>query len=249
MSKKKSRREEERQGLKAHSHRDPKGEWSVRIIRAGSPTGPAYIDFRFPTEGGGFGQVQVPYSELRHPKRLLDRLADHLPVFPRNIEARDAAQADFINKLVKSNNSPIDIVPERTGFIDKDSFATFSEIVTRDGRRTPLRRIGHSNMDEPIDVRGTKEGTCKDVLELGRQSTYLAFALGVGFAACLPSYLTLYAQSQESGGVLTETEVFNFSGHSSSGKTSICLAAMSTAGSPQRAGTMNFSARGLSAGR
>jgi Domain of unknown function (DUF927) len=45
--------------------------------------------------------------------------------------------------------------------------------------------------------------------------------------------------------LVRETAVFNLSRKSSSGKSSVCLAAMSLAGSPDRAGTLDFSRRGL----
>jgi hypothetical protein len=47
------------------------------------------------------------------------------------------------------------------------------------------------------------------------------------------------------GPLVRETAVFNFSGISSSGKSSVCLAALSLPGSADRAGTLDFSKRGL----
>ena len=77
-------------------------------------------------------------------------------------------------------------------------------------------------------------------------STYLAFGLGVALAAPLPTYLKLYRdENDEVIAFLTETAVFNLSGESSSGKSSVCLAAISLGGSPERAGTLDFSPRGL----
>ena len=77
-------------------------------------------------------------------------------------------------------------------------------------------------------------------------STYLAFGLGVALAAPLPTYLKLYRDdADEVIAFLTETAVFNLSGDSSSGKSSVGLAAISLGGSPERAGTLDFSPRGL----
>ena len=53
---------------------------------------------------------------------------------------------------------------------------------------------------------------------------------------------------QEKGDIeplVPETAVFNFSGESSSGKTSVRLASMSIAGASDRAGTLDFTRRGL----
>ena len=84
------------------------------------------------------------------------------------------------------------------------------------------------------------------MLSLGRRSSFLAFSIGVALAAPLPTYLRLKRGKGDTEALnLTETAVFNYSGDSSSGKTSCGLAAISLAGSPDRVGTMNFSERGL----
>jgi hypothetical protein len=84
------------------------------------------------------------------------------------------------------------------------------------------------------------------VLCLAPKSTYLTFAIGVALAAPLPSYLRLFRGGRRTDAShLTETAVFNFSGESSSGKTSVTLAALSIAASPERAGTLDISHRGL----
>jgi Domain of unknown function (DUF927) len=77
-------------------------------------------------------------------------------------------------------------------------------------------------------------------------STYLAFGIGVALAAPLPSYVNLRrAADDDLAPLVRETAVFNLSGISSSGKSSVGLAAVSLAGSPDRAGTLDFSRRGL----
>jgi hypothetical protein len=84
------------------------------------------------------------------------------------------------------------------------------------------------------------------VLKLANESTHLAFAIGVALAAPLPSYVSVRRSSDDDlGPLVRETAVFNFSGTSSSGKSSVCLAALSLAGSPDRAGSLDFSKRGL----
>jgi uncharacterized protein (DUF927 family) len=107
-------------------------------------------------------------------------------------------------------------------------------------RQFPLVAKPHS------DTKGSFAGCDKNVLRLARHSTYLAFAIGVALAAPLPSYLRLRGNpNNRDEPVLTETAVFNFSGRSSSGKSTAALAAMSLVGSPDRAGMVNFSERGL----
>jgi hypothetical protein len=234
-----------RRGTRSRRRRGSHSGWSIRRFRIGTSTGLAYVEFTFPTEEGETSRLRVPHSELRHRSRLLDQLADHLPIFPKNVEPKDATRGQFIQDLVESYRGSIDVVPDRTGFIDKDTFATFREIIRSDGRRIPFERIDHSTGSKCLDLRGTFDGTHQDVLELANYSSYLTFAIGAALAACLPSYLRLYCGDDQLDGALSETAVFNFSGRSSSGKSSICRAAMSLTGAPTRVGTMNFSPRGL----
>src|SRR5262249_48304864 len=97
-----------------------------------------------------------------------------------------------------------------------------------------------------VDIAGTAEAARASVLKLARYSTYLAFAMGVELAACLPSYMKFRsAGTSQNCTPISETAAFNFSGWSSSGKSSACLAAISLAGSPTRAGSLDLSRRGL----
>jgi hypothetical protein len=222
-----------------------RSQWSVRRFRAGSPEGPASVEFTFPTEGGGTSRILIPHRELRHDRALMDLLADRLPIFPSKVGTTDKSRLHFIRDLVSSYNGPFELIPDRTGFIGLDGFATYTEIVYADGRKQPIPQSHPLERLVFTDVRGTREGT-KQILKLARRSTYLAFGFGVALACPLPSYLKLHPKrANEETAHLTETGVFNFSGRSSSGKSSVILAAMSLAGSPDRAGTLDVTPRGL----
>jgi hypothetical protein len=137
------------------------------------------------------------------------------------------------------------LLPDATGFIDAETFVTYSEIIHADGTRNERRRASESHAPEVVDIKGTSEGTRK-LLKLGRYSTYLAFGIGVALAAPLPSYIKLCRKQDDSiPELVRETAVFNLSGESSSGKSSVERAGMSLSGSPDRAGTLDFSRRGL----
>ena len=221
-------------------------KWSVRRFRIGSPSGPAAVEFTFPTEEGGVGQLRVAHSELRHPKRLLDEFSNHLPVFPTTLKSDDQSRFQYIQDLVDSHTGEIELVPAKTGFLDKNSFATHSEVLTAGGRRREASRLAINEAHQFADLPGSIAGTTNDILKLGKYSTYLVFGIGVALAAPLPTYLRLHRKGTNTPDViLTETAVFNLSGRSSSGKSSVCLAAMSLAGSPDRAGILDFSRRGL----
>ena len=145
-----------------------------------------------------------------------------------------------------NDQAPVEIVPAQTGFIDKNTFATHAEILRADGSRTRIKQV-EPGLGNPSACKGSRQGTTNDVLRLATRSTYLAFGIGVELAASLPTYLKLRAGQNGALRVqlLTETAVFNLSGPSSSGKTSVIKASMSSGRDPDDAGIFNFSARGL----
>jgi hypothetical protein len=220
-------------------------QWSVRILRRGSLIGPAFIEFQFPTQGGGTCELTLRNSDLRHRDKLLDQFSDYLPIFPSDVGTASDAQCEFIRGLVLSDASSIVLLPEATGFIDLYPFVTHSEIIGADGTRKARPRLSEAETPSIVDIKGTPEGA-NELLKLARYSTYLAFGMGVALAAPLPSYVKLARKQDESiPELVRETAVFNFSGKSSSGKSSVGLGTMSLAGSPDRSGTFDFSRRGL----
>ena len=227
----------------ARGHEGVAKQWRVRLFRDGSPLGPAYVQFEFPTADGHSGHLRFPMSELRHPKRLLDRFSDHLPLFPNKMIGDDKAQLKFLKQ--KASGLTAEVIPNQTGFIDCKSFATWSEVIHSDGRRVPIPRNPDSATPSIQDVKGTLDGS-QVVLSLAEYSSYLAFNIGVVLAAPLFTYLALNRGDRgDQGLVITETGVFNLSGRSSAGKTSANLASLSLVGAPERTGPMNFSERGL----
>lgn len=221
-------------------------EWSVRRYRLGSADGPAYVEYLFPSEGGIRCRVCVPHSKLRHKGKLLDEVADRLPIYPPGVGYSDSDRIAFLRDLAQGTGK-IEIIPSRTGFLDRHFFVTCSEIVGHDGLRKPRPTVTDPDPLAAPDVKGTLDGSKAEVLKLARKSTYLGFAIGVALAAPLPTYLRLRGEETGSSAeiLLPESAVFNFSGPSSSGKSSACLAALSLGASPERAGSFDFSRRGL----
>jgi hypothetical protein len=221
-------------------------KWSVRVLRRGSLTGPAFIEFTFPTKGGAASRFRSAYDKMRHLKNLLDEFSNYLPIFPTDIDETDAARGAFIQDLVARASGTFELLPERTGFVDADTFVTWSDILHADGRRIPVPGDDNSVKHKFADSKGTLQGTTDLVLKLANESTYLAFGIGVALATPLPSYVNLRRTAGDHvATLLRETADFNFSGPSSSGKSSANLAAMSLAGSPERAESFDFSRRGL----
>jgi hypothetical protein len=116
-------------------------QWSVRILRRGSLTGPTFIEFKFPTQGGGLSELTVRNSDLRHKTQLLDQFSDYLPIFPTGVSKADASQHDFIRALASSAARSIVLLPDRTGFIDIGMFVTHSKLIYADGTRKARPRL------------------------------------------------------------------------------------------------------------
>ena len=156
-----------------HGHQSAKirKQWSARILRQGSLTGPAFIELAFPTEGGGISTLRLSYSDLRpqHLNRLLDEFSKYLPIFPADVDGRDTAQARFIQALVAAASKSIELLPEQTGFVDAQTFVTHSEILRSDGTRTPVPRQSGPETHAFNDTNGTLEGTTDLVLKLANE--------------------------------------------------------------------------------
>jgi Domain of unknown function (DUF927) len=241
-----SRRRDE--SNRRRSANDLDHQWKVRVFRLGSQSGPVSVNFSFPTRDGRTNEICVSYSELRHRTRLLDQLANHLPLFPRDVGPKDSKHFAFIQELVAAQGDDrIDIEPDRTGFLDQNTFVTFSEIIKSDGTIRDRHLLNNpSNPQQDDDVRGSLKEAKQTVLKLARKSSYLAFTIGVGLTTPLPGYVEVFRREKpDIKTLLSETAVFNLSGDSSSGKTKAGLAAMSLAGSPNRAETLDASRRAL----
>lgn len=157
----------------------------------------------------------------------------------------DQVRFDFVKELVSACSEPFELIPDRTGFIDIGAFATYGEIIYADGRTQPIPQLDLQARSAISDVQGTATGATR-VLRLARHSTYLAFGIGVALASPLPTYLKLRRDGTSAEmDHLTETAVINFSGRSSSGKSSVLRTAVSLAGAPDRAGSLDFTSRGL----
>ena len=132
-------------------------QWSIRRVRVGRASGPVRLIFEFPTVDGSTAELALPPSELRHPKRLVDKFADFMPVFPANAGVSDAKRVAFIRQLVANDQAPVEIVPAQTGFIDKNTFATHAEILRADGSRTRIKQV-EPGLGNPSAFKGSRQG-------------------------------------------------------------------------------------------
>jgi hypothetical protein len=124
---------------KASRRKRKKGcRWSVRRLRVGAASAPIQLIFKFPTEDGSTAELSLPPSELRHPKRLLDRFADFMPVYPAKAGVTDSQRVRFIERMVNGQRTTVEFIPDRTGFIDRNTFATHAEILRANGSRSTI---------------------------------------------------------------------------------------------------------------
>jgi hypothetical protein len=221
-------------------------QWSARKFRQDSLTGPVSIEFSFPTADDTTSRLCVSHSELRHSRALIDKFCDRMALFPKTVGDADKDRIEFLTELVNNDSAPIGFIPQQPGFIDRDSFATFTHVLKSDGSRQEIKRPESTIGPRLQDIKGSAAGSRKNVLGPARRSSFLAFGIGVALASPLPSYLRLNpVDDTDDARTLTETAIFNFSGPSGAGKTSIEMAAQSLVGDPNRAGIANFTERGL----
>ena len=149
-------RDREKAGKRGRDGRQ--SQWEVRRYRVGTLAGPAYVEFKFPTEGGGTSRLCVPNSDLRHMNALLDQFANFLPILPLDVLPTDAGHKKFIHDLLSAGDIPLELVPMSTGFIDRDTFVTHGEIIRADGTRVARPRLDEPGSRRSVDVSGTQKG-------------------------------------------------------------------------------------------
>lgn len=219
---------------------DPASGWRVRLFRDSADR--VYAEYRFPTRDHRRSRVQVPVSQLRSRKLLLDMIEDHFPAFPADVSPGDADRVKFLRDLVHHTRTQVRWMPTRTGFHDAATFVSHDEVITGKDRKARHRA---ERLARPVRT-GTAEGERAGVLYLAKSSTYLSFAIGVALAGPLLSYVRLATRGGgNSAPLLKESATFNFCGSSSTGKSSACEAALSIIGTVGDTGKLNFTQRGL----
>lgn len=213
--------------------------WDVRLLRDDGDR--VWVQFHFPTHDGRRGVVTVANSLLRPRsfQKLLDEISDRLPMFPDDVGEDESKQLQYLKSLVQTDK--LEWMPSRCGFHDAATFVSHGEIIhPRERQPRPTISGSHSHTQN-VAFRVADNS----VLQLAYHSTYVAFAVGVALAAPLMTYVRLHSRTGSAANLLPETATFNFSGTSSSGKSSACLGALSILGSGRRAGKLDFTQRGL----
>ena len=133
------------------------------------------------------------------------------PRIPAKAGARDQDRMNFIMGLVNGASSPVQFVPDRTGFIDKDTFATHAEILRSDGSRAPIPQLEGRVTAHPTFVEPSREPS---PTSSNPPSILATWCLELASLSRLPLPTYLKLRSGETGDpLLTETAVYNFSRH------------------------------------
>jgi hypothetical protein len=218
--------------------------WSVRLYREGTSDQRVHLQLTFPTEDGKKARILSLVNALARPGEFLVDLDAYLPAFPKTVKGAKG-RIRFLRHLVdEAMQKEIDQLPVRTGFMDLRHFATHSELLRADRSPQPLPRpFGTPGI---VDRVGSRDGYERAVLNYAERSSYLVMAIGVALAAPIPSYFRMHGPRPGAAAIVSETAVFNLSGESSSGKSTAGNVSLSVSSSPERAGTFDFTQRGLS---
>ena len=129
----------------------------------------------------------------------------------------------------------------KPGLRGKDGFVlgrrNFGTAKDRFRWRGPLK----NQRGEIGDRSGDRDSWNVDVGKVALKSSFLTFGLCLALASPLPSYVRAHTGKR----LLSETAVFNLSGESGSGKSTIARAAAVLFGPPDLIGKWDFSRRGL----
>ena len=219
-----------------NSSREP-GEWkAARLID--ERTGNSYVGIDFPRRQRGPGFESFDDDLIDQPKRIRDFLKKRGAVI---VGSKDD-QIQFVRRLIRKMPPDVVTLAMKPGMRGKDGFVlgnrTFGSAKGR--YRWKSQSESHSR-GELGDRRGDRDDWNRDVGEVALKSTPLTFGLCLSLACPLPSYVLANRRVR----LLSETAVFNLSGESGSGKTSIVRAAAGLFGPPDLIGKWDFTRRGL----
>jgi hypothetical protein len=211
-------------------------EWICEFL-IDEETEEARIGFIFRTRLGRTRFVDLDTDLAESPKDLRLALKRHGAALTGTI----AQQLTFVENLVKNAAEEGKLLTSKPGFRD-DTFVLGPKAFGRHKEKYRWKR----NPDDPrVDRIGEVAGTLitwkRDVGGVAVYSSYLSFALMASLATCLPSYFRWRTGKP----LLPEAPVFNFSGETSIGKTTITLAGAGLFGAPDVIFAWDFTERGL----
>jgi Domain of unknown function (DUF927) len=224
------------------SARDTAGQRYLQQWRAtrliDERTGNSCIGIDFPRRQPGRGFEVFDDDLVEQPKKVRALLKSRGAVL---FGTKDK-QIRFIQRVLKEMAPKPLTLAMKPGLRGRDGFVLGECMVGTAADKFRWRSAsGAAAQGELGDCHGSQASWNLDVGEVALRSTFLTFGLSLSLACPLPSYV-LARSSQR---LLSETAVFNLSGGSGSGKTSVVRAAAGVLGPPHLVRKWDFSRRGL----
>jgi hypothetical protein len=213
------------------------GEWkAVRLID--ERTGNSHVGIDFPRRQHGPSFESFDDDWIEQPKRIRDLLKKRGAAMVGTRED----QVKFVRRLLVKMPPDAVALAMKPGMRGKDGFVLGNRMFgTAKGRYRWKSQSESHGRGELGDRCGDRDSWNRDVGKVALKSTPLTFGLCLSLACPLPSYV----RANSGVRLLPETAVFNLSGESGSGKSSIARAAAGLFGPPDLFGKWDFSRRGL----
>jgi hypothetical protein len=213
--------------------------------------GPEWKACRLIDERTGDSKIGIDFPSRLHGSRweVFDddlteqpnRLRKELKKCGADFSGRIAEQVRFLQCLLRQMPPEPLILAMKPGFRG-DGFVLGQRMLgTARGTYRWKSRVENRGVGEIGDRLGRRPDWNRDVGEVALKSSSLTFGICTALAAPLPTYI----QQQTNERLLSETAVFNLSGESGSGKTSVVRAAAGTFGPPDLLRKWDFTRRGL----
>jgi hypothetical protein len=213
------------------------GKWKAAHL-IDERTGNSFVGIDFPRRQRDPGFEIFDDDLIEQPKRIRDFLKKRGAA----MVGTKAAQIDFVRRLLVTMSPDVVTLAMKPGMRGKDGFVlgkrTFGSARGRYRWKSQSESHGRGELG---DRRGERDNWNRDVGEVALKSTPLTFGLCLSLACPLPSYV----RANRGVRLLPETAVFNLSGESGSGKSSIVRAAAGLFGPPDLIGKWDFTRRGL----
>jgi uncharacterized protein (DUF927 family) len=218
-----------------------KPQWlAVRLID--EPTQNTLIGITYPRNGGGDDFTAFDSDLIEKPAEL--RLA--LKKKGAKFSGSKKDQEKFIGKLLAGMRPDEFVLTSKPGFRG-DGFVLGPKMLGN--ARKKFRWLPDPDHAGVGEVAGTLDGWKRDVAMVATHSSFAVTAILIALASCLRTYVDERITTTKGLRPLTtEGGVINYSGHSSSGRSTLGLMANGVHGLPNAVFEWDFTRRGLDEG-
>jgi Domain of unknown function (DUF927) len=218
------------------NHEEPEAWKATRLVD--ERTGNSLIGIDFPRRQRGPGFEVLDDDLAEQPKRVRVFLKRRGAAFA----GTKKEQIQFVLRLLRNVPPKPLTLAMKSGLRGRDGFVLGTRMLgTAKGAYRSKSDVAMGERGQIGDDCGSKANWDRDAGEVALKSSALTFGVCLALACPLPNYVEANAQER----LLSETAVFNLSGESGSGKTSVVRAAAGVFGPPGRLRKWDFSRRGL----